>query len=107
MEGQSLADGGPLPSSPASLPTAIERPWLAHYSPGVPATIDIPDKPLPWLLDEATRRYGANLAVEYFGTRMSYLQLQTVRTTMVTAPARRSHCAASCASALQPALVSV
>jgi long-chain acyl-CoA synthetase len=79
MEGQSLADGGQqLPSSPASLPTAVERPWLAHYSPGVPATIEIPKKPLPWLLDEATRRYGTNIAVEYYGTRMSYLQLSSL-----------------------------
>jgi long-chain acyl-CoA synthetase len=78
MEGQPLADGGQPATSPVLLPATIERPWLAHYSPGVPATLDIPEKPLTWLLDEATRRYGTNIAVEYYGTRMSYLQLSSL-----------------------------
>lgn len=32
------------------------RPWLAHYDPGVPASIDIPDIPIFSLLDEAASR---------------------------------------------------
>jgi long-chain acyl-CoA synthetase len=55
-----------------------ERIWVAHYSPGVPATLDIPQKPLTWLLDEAARQYGANVAIEYFGTKLSYLQLNSL-----------------------------
>ncbi|HLZ22512.1 MAG TPA: long-chain fatty acid--CoA ligase [Ktedonobacterales bacterium] len=60
-----------------SAPTTpeIKRPWLAHYSPGVPATVSVPNQPLPWLLDEAARQHGANIAIEYYGTRFNYVQL--------------------------------
>ncbi|MGH2515506.1 MAG: long-chain-fatty-acid--CoA ligase [Ktedonobacterales bacterium] len=54
---------------------AFDRPWLAHYSPGVPETVRVPDEPLSWLLDEAARKYGANVAIEYYGTRVTYVQL--------------------------------
>ncbi|MGO8950838.1 MAG: long-chain-fatty-acid--CoA ligase [Ktedonobacterales bacterium] len=54
------------------------RPWVAHYSPGVPASLDIPQKPLTWILDQATRHYGANTAIEYYGTKLSYLQLNSL-----------------------------
>ena len=33
------------------------RPWLAHYDPGVPAAIDVPDVPIFHLLDEAAARH--------------------------------------------------
>lgn len=56
----------------------LERPWLDHYGPTVPKTVDIPDQPLTWLLDESARRYGANLAIEYYGTRLTYLQLASL-----------------------------
>ncbi len=59
-------------SHPAVTP---ERPWIAHYSPGVPPSIDIPDEPLTWILDQATRRYTTNTAIEYYGTKLTYLQL--------------------------------
>ncbi len=54
------------------------RPWLAHYAPSVPHTIEIPEEPLTWLLDEASRRYGANVAVEYYGTKLTYVQLEAL-----------------------------
>ena len=53
----------------------LEHPWLSHYSPTVSARVDIPDQPLSWLLDQAAQRFGANSAIEYYGTRWSYLQL--------------------------------
>jgi long-chain acyl-CoA synthetase len=54
------------------------RPWLSHYSPGVPTNLDIPSKPLTWILDQATRHYGANIAITYYGTEFSYLQLNSL-----------------------------
>ena len=54
------------------------RPWLAHYSPGVPHTVAVPDAPLTWLLDEASRRYGAHVAVEYYGAKLTYVQLEAL-----------------------------
>jgi long-chain acyl-CoA synthetase len=53
----------------------LARPWLRSYSPTVPQTVEIPEQPLSWLLDEAAHRYGASVAVEYFGARLTYLQL--------------------------------
>ncbi len=32
-------------------------PWLRHYEQKVPASIDIPDQPLTWILDTAARRF--------------------------------------------------
>src|SRR6185437_7763479 len=53
----------------------LEHPWLSHYSSTVPQQVDVPDQPLSWLLDEAARRFGSNIAIEYYGTRWSYLRL--------------------------------
>ncbi|WIG57286.1 MAG: Long-chain-fatty-acid--CoA ligase [Ktedonobacterales bacterium] len=75
-----LSQNSPMPD-PMTRPstfTSMERPWLAHYSSGVPASIDVPNHDLTWLLDEACRRYGANVAIEYFGRRITYLQLASL-----------------------------
>ena len=62
-----------------SVPTRVPmRPWLSHYSPGVPTSLDIPAKPLTWILDQATQHYGANTAITYYGTEISYLQLNSL-----------------------------
>jgi long-chain acyl-CoA synthetase len=65
------------PSLPSVLSAApqVDQPWLAHYAPGVPHSVAVPDRPLPWLLDEAARRYGAAVAVEYYGTQLTYGQV--------------------------------
>jgi long-chain acyl-CoA synthetase len=55
-----------------------ERPWLAHYSASVPATIAIPEQSLGWLLDEATRTSSAYTAIEFYGTRISYAQFSSL-----------------------------
>lgn len=54
------------------------RPWTAHYSPSVPATVIVPEQPLTWLLDEAARTSSAFTAIEYYGTRLSYAQLSSL-----------------------------
>ena len=59
--------------SQAAAPAA--RPWLAHYSPGVPTTLDVPERSLPELLDESARQFGPRDAIIYYGTRISYVQL--------------------------------
>jgi len=38
-------------------------PWLAHYEPNVPATVDVPDLTVPHLLADAAARYPAHVAV--------------------------------------------
>src|SRR6266540_6434801 len=34
----------------------LSRPWLGHYSPGVPAEVEVPLKSVPQAFDEATAR---------------------------------------------------
>ena len=54
------------------------RPWLRHYEEGVPANLDIPDRPLTWLLDNAARRFPDTTALLYYGNKISYTQLSTL-----------------------------
>lgn len=71
-------------SSPISTDAAdavtpgVSRPWTAHYSASVPATIALPERSLAWLLDEATRTSSAYTAIEYYGTRISYAQFSSL-----------------------------
>src|SRR5258708_29385720 len=70
-----VADG---PDGSDAAPVGVfseARPWLAHYSAGVPTDIALPEQPLTWLLDEAVRTRGANVAIEYYGTKLTYVQL--------------------------------
>ncbi|MEN9368779.1 MAG: hypothetical protein RL489_3137 [Pseudomonadota bacterium] len=48
--------------------TALPRPWLAHYPPGVPAEIDLSDAgTLVDLLDDGLRRHAARPAAVFLG----------------------------------------
>jgi long-chain acyl-CoA synthetase len=67
-----------VPDSVPDDATPESRPWTAHYSPSVPATISVPEQPLTWLLDEATRTSSAFTAIEYYGARVSYAQLSAL-----------------------------
>jgi len=61
-----------------ALSAYLKRPWLSHYSSTVPAHLNTPDQPLSWLMDEAARQYGATVAIEYYGARLTYLQLASL-----------------------------
>lgn len=78
LPSESSASSTSVPSSIVQDAAPSERPWLAHYSPSVPATVTIPDQPLSWLLDEAARQYGASGAIMYYGTEISYVQLSSL-----------------------------
>ncbi len=60
------------------------RPWVRFYEQGVPAQLDIPDHPLPWLLDQAVSKYPAQTAIIYYGTRLSYAQLSSLANRFAT-----------------------
>ncbi len=51
------------------------RSWLAHYEPGVPFTIAIPEIPVHHLLRSAVRRFPARTAVIFEGEGISYRRL--------------------------------
>ena len=54
------------------------RPWIRFYEEGVPAELDIPDRPLTWLLDHTVNHYPGQTAIIYYGTKLSYAQLSSL-----------------------------
>jgi long-chain acyl-CoA synthetase len=59
----------------AERPTVASRPWLAHYDPGVPATLDYPSVRLDELLRRSAQRYPERSALIFFGRRTRYRAL--------------------------------
>ncbi len=51
------------------------KPWLAHYAPGVPHTIEEPTETVVDMIDAATRTYGGATALDFFGATTSYREL--------------------------------
>ena len=58
-------DGGPLGG----------RPWLASYAPGVEPEVDVPAESLPEMLAGSASRFGARVALDFFGAQTTYIQL--------------------------------
>jgi long-chain acyl-CoA synthetase len=54
------------------------HPWIHSYQEGVPAHLDIPDKPLTWLLDKTANQYPSQTALIYYGTKITYAQLSNL-----------------------------
>jgi len=54
------------------------RPWIRHYEEGVPVTLELPERPLTYLLDNAASRYPGHTALYYFGTRITYARLSNL-----------------------------
>lgn len=61
------------------------RPWLRHYEQGVPAELEIPDRPLTWLLDQTVSRHPGHTAFIYYGTKLSYAQFSSLANRFATA----------------------
>jgi long-chain acyl-CoA synthetase len=60
---------------PARDPLRKSRSWLAHYEPGVPYTIGIPNIPVHHLLRSSVRMYPSRPAVLFEGKKISYRRL--------------------------------
>jgi long-chain acyl-CoA synthetase len=54
----------------------LAKPWLQHYQPGVPATVEVPLKSVPQAFDEATDRAPERPAVVFYGRSISYRELR-------------------------------
>ncbi len=76
MDAIPLGTTSPSPAPPQPYDGA--RPWLRHYSPGVPKSIQPPEHPLTWLLDEAARNHATATATQYYGATLTYGQLSTL-----------------------------
>ena len=53
----------------------LSKPWLAHYTPGVPATVDVPDISVPRAFDEACRMNPQRTAIAFYGAQIKYGEL--------------------------------
>ena len=53
----------------------MEKVWLRHYDPGVPATLDYPPVPLFRLLERSAERFPDRIATSFFGATMTYREL--------------------------------
>ncbi|GGI09433.1 long-chain-fatty-acid--CoA ligase [Egicoccus halophilus] len=51
------------------------RPWLAQYAPGVPHEVEVPDRSLVDLLDDAARRVPDRAALDFLGGTTTYAEL--------------------------------
>ena len=58
------------------LDSYLARPWTAHYEKGTPGRVEIPDKSVHGLFDEATARAPAKTAVMFYGRGISYGELR-------------------------------
>jgi long-chain acyl-CoA synthetase len=53
----------------------LERAWLKHYEPEVPAAVEVPEITLHELFENTVRDYPDNTATIFFGERLTYRQL--------------------------------
>jgi len=69
--------------------TAIEhylsKPWLKHYPPGVPESVEVPAVPVARVFDEATERLAGRTAVVFYGREISYRELRDATDRMANA----------------------
>lgn len=56
-------------------PTAIERPWIAAYPPGVPPSYRYPEVTLPRFVDDAARDLPDVVATRFMGASLRYAAL--------------------------------
>ena len=54
----------------------MDRPWYAHYDPGVPHHIEYPDLTLPELFERTAREHPAQVATIFHNRKMTYGELQ-------------------------------
>src|SRR5438105_1747256 len=52
-----------------------DRPWLRAYDAGVPAEIEIPDRPLDSFLSASAARVPSRDAIRFFGRSLTYSEL--------------------------------
>jgi long-chain acyl-CoA synthetase len=55
-----------------------DRPWLAHYDKGVPQTVEFPEAPLFYFLEEAARKYSDRACTIFKGAVISYKEMNAL-----------------------------
>jgi len=54
----------------------LSKPWTKNYDEGVPSEINIPEKPLYSLIDDAASAYPERTAIIFFGKKITYKELK-------------------------------
>ncbi len=54
----------------------LSKPWLKKYHKDVPPTVEVPEKSLVQVFDEAAQKYAGQPAVIFYGNKISFKQLQ-------------------------------
>jgi long-chain acyl-CoA synthetase len=54
----------------------LSKPWLQHYHPDVPHTVEIPEKTLVDLFEESAEKYANQTAIIFYGNKISFKQLK-------------------------------
>ena len=62
-----------------------DRPWLDHYDKGVPQTVEIPEAPLFYFLEEAARKYPDRACTIFKGAVISYREMNALTDHMAAA----------------------
>ncbi|EGL84114.1 AMP-dependent synthetase and ligase [Caldalkalibacillus thermarum TA2.A1] len=52
-----------------------QKPWLKHYPPEIPASLEYPDAVVPDLLKEAYEKKPDNIAIRFLGKQLTYAEL--------------------------------
>ena len=55
-----------------------ERPWIAHYDKGVPATLKYPEEPLYHFLQESARKYPDRACTIFKGAAISFKEMDAI-----------------------------
>ena len=67
----------------------MEKPWLKFYDEGVPHTLDYPEVPLHWFLEESARKYPDSVATilpgKFGDTKLTYRELNELANRLANA----------------------
>jgi long-chain acyl-CoA synthetase len=62
-----------------------EHPWFAHYDKGVPKSIDYPNEPLYYFLEESARKYPNKACTIFKGAVITYQEMNEITDRMAAA----------------------
>jgi len=62
--------------SDAGLAEYEKRPWLKWYPKGVPSDVEVPDKSIIDMIDEATEKWGDKTSVIFYGKKMKHKDIK-------------------------------
>lgn len=72
-------------ASTAALAEYEKRPWVKWYAEGVPADVEIPEKSIPEMIDEAVEKWGNKTAIVFYGKKMNHKEIRESSLRLATA----------------------